>query len=173
MTVWCSWFRFVHPRFAPRSEGDRKQPCFKIFSAGWFLIAVSSYRHCHTTCCLPMSRPSDFAAVLVDVLSELTSIVCSRDVSSYFWTQTSGRKCISPFALAHVTVGVGVPTTMALNTANFPALKQLICFWERHEWENDLAMAISYLASSQKLGYPLPKTSKNPTKICLAQTLDF
>lgn len=57
-------------------------------------------------------------------LLELTSIVCSLDTSSYFWTQTLGRKCISPFALVHVTVGVGVPTTMALKTANFPALKQ-------------------------------------------------
>lgn len=76
-----------------------------------------------------MGRESHLAAVLLHMLPILTSIVCSRDVSSYFWVQTSGRKCISPFALAHVTDGVGVPTTMALNTANFPALKQqqLIC----------------------------------------------
>lgn len=80
-------------------------------------------------CCFSSETKNDLAAFLVLELAELTSIVCSRDASSYFWTQTSGRKCISPFALAHVTVGVGVPTTMALNTANFPELKQqqLVC----------------------------------------------
>lgn len=56
------------------------------------------------------------------MVTKLTSRVCSCEASSYFCWHTSGRYTTSPFALPHVRVGVGVPTTMALKTANLPKI---------------------------------------------------
>lgn len=52
-------------------------------------------------------------------------MVCSWVASSYFCRHTEGWKSISPFALLHVTVGVGVPTIMALKNANLPIIEKV------------------------------------------------
>lgn len=52
-----------------------------------------------------------------------TSIVCSREFGSNLVWYFFGSE-ISPLFLAHVTVGVGSPTTMALKIANLPASLQ-------------------------------------------------
>lgn len=53
----------------------------------------------------------------------LTSIVCSWEFGSNLVWYFFGSE-ISPLLLAHVTVGVGSPTTMALKIANLPASLQ-------------------------------------------------